>query len=103
MTEKERHEAFYDASNWIPATRFPSSDVISIREFEFYRLSIYDLRLLARITWDHEHMRSCDRIGWEHKFYFIKEESRKGTYYRVVSMTEIWRLMKKSEEDEEHG
>lgn len=100
MTEKERRAAFYDESNWIPSTSFPSSDAFSVREFEFYRLFIYEFRLWTRITWDHEQMRSCDRIGWEHKFYFIKEDSRKGSYYRFVGMTEIWSLMKEAERKE---
>lgn len=100
MTEKERHAAFYDESNWYPSVRFPQSDAFRVRAFEFYSLTIYELQMWTMITWDHEHMKACCRIGWEHKFYFTDGMAKDDRYFQTVGMTAIWNLMKDAEKKE---
>lgn len=103
MTEKERRAAFHDESLWMLSLRFPQSEAFRVMEFKFYSLTVYELQMLTVITWDHEHMKPCNRNGWEHKFYFVEGKNNGSQCFNAVGMTAIWDLMKESEKKEKES
>ena len=96
MTEKERREVFNDPDNWVPSVEFPSNGMIRVLMFEFYGLMVYKLQIYTSVFhWlnNHTHEYVSD---WETKFMF----RRNGEHLELISMTDVWKLMKEAERKE---
>lgn len=99
MTEKERQAAFRDPDNWFPSSAFPSNGMIRVLAFEFYGLMVYKLQIYTSVFhWLDNHTHDTHEYvpGWETKFMF----RRNGEQLELISMTDVWKLMKEAERKE---
>ena len=96
MTEKERREVFNDPDNWVPSVELPSNGIIRVLMFEFYGLMVYKLQIYTSVFhWLDNHTHEYVP-GWETKFMF----RRNGEQLELISMTDVWKLMKEAERKE---
>ena len=96
MTEKERREVFNDPDSWVPSVEFPPNGMIRVLMFEFYGAVFYKLQIYTDLFYWGDDRKPSYRNDWETKFMF----RRNGEQLELISMTDVWKLMKEAERKE---